>query len=665
MERPALVVAVFLLVMSAACSSPATEEQAESVEPGTAPSEVAGTSSAVPDETGIRTAGSGAADVVVRPLAPADLPPLPDGIEFIDLPAEIEMPIGAGPIEVWIPLFGLEPAAVRLAHLDAFGRWEFLEPFVDGERLVVLTNDFSPLGWVQDKVGDAVGSAWSGMSDAGEWVVGSVGSGVDWAADAVTGRSDPPGDCDLQGGEGAEWADHSGSPGNGFAHVCMRYRDDGRVEVVIRSNRSGPVEVILPDSTTPDWVWVEGMSDWATPIFAAVASTPNSYVLGPGRDMTIGYSRPIGQIPNQEIWIIQTGVAQAWGEMAGLVDGWNPDLIAANAMYCFVADDRDHAEAFSQCVQNGAADAAEKLTERQLDRRIDDAYLRMAEAIDADNLRWSRETIADFQNKFGSYRSRVLKTETMLARAKSFFRGLKASAIAVDAYTNIALSNFGSDEANLSVVYLTGFCPHGGAVAEVTVTGVADAVNLRSNPGTGSELIGEAAASSAVQVFLESLTEHEGRWWASVVVPDQERCGWVAADFLKTGAGELLAKPYSEIAAFEIIRRGLGGLEPQLLHATFVSDTEDPADGYPFDPAWTAEGLDQLATLGAETEIEGYIPPEIRGISDADLGQACAFVSHGSLCYFRLRAPTGDVVALAETRQYGDGITELVVTPVS
>ena len=599
----------------------------------------------------------------VEELDAADLPDLPDGIVFLDRPVDITAAPGLDLVRVATPVGDLDPDLVRLAHLDAFGRWEYRVPVVDGDNLVVEMNDFSPVAWVVDSVGDAAGTAWGGVSAGGEWVVRTATGGADWVADSFTGRSDVPNDCDLQGGDGSEWSDHTGSPGNAFAHVCMRNRDDGRVELVVRSNRPGPIEVILPDSQTPDWVWVEGQPDWATVIFASIASNPNSYILGPGRDMTIGYSRPLVQLPPQEIWIIQTGVAQALGEMAGLVDGWVPESIALNVMLCMNNTERDYGDRLLNCAQNGLPRDIEQMTVAELDSRVDDAYLDMANAIDADNLRWSRQSVEEFQQKFGSYRNQVLKSERWLARAKSFFKGLKASIVIVDTYTNIALNVWGNDEASLSSVFLTGLCAHGGPVAPVTVTGVVDSLNVRAHPGTNEEQIGELPAASTVEALLESVkTIQQQRSWVSVVLPDNSGCGWVAADYLKTGSGELLSQPYDPIASAEYVRRAILDLEPELLEATFMTETDDPADGYPFDSAWTRDGLDALKKLPDDTKIVGALPLELQSADSNPIpGSGCAFPSHGILCFYELYGADGVFIGRAETTRYGDGITGLMV----
>lgn len=93
-----------------------------------------------------------------------------------------------------------------------------------------------------------------------------------------------------------------------------------------------------------------------------------------------------------------------------------------------------------------------------------------------------------------------------------------------------------------------------------------------------------------------------------------------------------------------------------------MTETDDPADGNPFDPAWARDGLDALKKLPDDTKIVGALPPELQSPDWNPIpGSGCAFPSHGILCFYEFFNADGDYFGRAETNRYGDGITALMV----
>ena len=527
-----------LLVATSCSSDQSTTRPAADSRTGVSDTAVLEGSTALRDAFGEGTVTFAGPDVdggtlTAVPVEASELPPLPDGIRFLGTPMDVSGVSGMLPVEVSAPLGGVESRSVRFAHLNGLGQWEFAEPFSDGESVWVVTNDFSPVGFVWDEAGDALGSVWSGITAAGDVAVATG----DWVADGFTGRSDPPEDCDLLGGDGVSWADHTGSPGNGFVHVCMRNRGEGRVEVVVRSNRAEPVEVLLPDSVSPDWVWIEGTSDWATAVFRALGSTNNSIVLGPGREMTVGFSQPLGTPEPFEIWVYQTGAAQAWGELSSVIGSWSGNELAFMAVTCLAGETNSPLrEQVESCVQEGLPVLLEEVSVGILEQQLDDAYERFAQAVDGDAM-WYRSGPDYFAEQFKSYRGDVLRRERWKKRISTFFKAVNIFRTGADIWTNVAVGAWAADDANVSRVFLDGRCRDQGPVVDMTVTADGARANVKTAPDVSAVVVGSLLDGAEVRVFLDSVRVESGRSWVRVWLEAEEECAWIEANRLVRGDG--------------------------------------------------------------------------------------------------------------------------------
>jgi hypothetical protein len=143
-------------------------------------------------------------------------------------------------------------------------------------ELVVTTTDFS--GLIPD---------WLNPVD---W----IGGAIDMVADAITGRTDPPG-C---GEAPPEWASYAPPGGTGTVHSCFQSNIDSgsaeaRAELFFKSNRRTFQVVTIPP--TRAYVWVEGQPDWVRPVLAwLTGSNNNTNVLLPGgQSMSYGFAQPV------------------------------------------------------------------------------------------------------------------------------------------------------------------------------------------------------------------------------------------------------------------------------------------------------------------------------------------------------------------------------------
>ncbi len=148
-----------------------------------------------------------------------------------------------------------------------------------------------------DSFSDFFGGWWSPLNWAEEAIQLTQGA-VDFVADWVTGRTDPP-ECrnDAPG-----WATVTTSEA-ASVHVCTQSNpaEDGteRVEVFIKSNRSTMQAITLP--TGADYVWLESQPDWFRPFSSWIAAdisplsfdqSPSIVTLFGGESMSFGFTRP-------------------------------------------------------------------------------------------------------------------------------------------------------------------------------------------------------------------------------------------------------------------------------------------------------------------------------------------------------------------------------------
>lgn len=212
---------------------------------------------------------------------PTSFEPSGDGVEVhvgsgaIVGPIELEFdrPNDALAPEGWIPV---------VLHRNPVGEWDTLVPTVLADRWAVTTTELSPF--------------FPGWRSPLDWGSDLLDEATNW----FTGRTDEPEICTDESRVGYEWANDSGPPADGTYHACIWSNPqpetgDERVEVVIKSNRDVFQWIDLP-SQGPEYLWLEGSPDFVREWTAGVLGFDNRQrlLLGPGRTLTLGYTRPVG-----------------------------------------------------------------------------------------------------------------------------------------------------------------------------------------------------------------------------------------------------------------------------------------------------------------------------------------------------------------------------------
>lgn len=151
------------------------------------------------------------------------------------------------------------------------GRWD-----TDTNQLAIVTTDFS--GWIPDWL------------DPVSWVAGVI----DFTADYISGRTDPPQCADAH----PDWAAFTPPFGTGTVHTCFQSNTDQttgveRAEVLFKSNRRGLQAVTIP-ATAMAYTWVEGQSEWLRPHLSKLTgANANSNILLPGgMSASFGFNQP-------------------------------------------------------------------------------------------------------------------------------------------------------------------------------------------------------------------------------------------------------------------------------------------------------------------------------------------------------------------------------------
>ena len=208
---------------------------------------------------------------------------LPNGFTAAGRGVEVEVVDGAATELLELSVPGAAPphgaTAVMLHRTDAL-TWEFDAATFEAGIYTASVGSFSLRipGWLTD--------------------------GIDSISDWVTGRTDPPTDCET---DPYGWVAAGSPPADGSFHACVRANPDSnggeRVEVKIKSNRAMAMWITIPEFDY-DYLWIEGSGDWAqlgTLIEELdVAFGPDRVLLPPGRTMTLGYRRPVGSGPQLE-----------------------------------------------------------------------------------------------------------------------------------------------------------------------------------------------------------------------------------------------------------------------------------------------------------------------------------------------------------------------------
>lgn len=198
-----------------------------------------------------------------------------------------------GSVVVSIPVSEPPSADVipGVLHLHDDGTFTLIPALYDADAgtVTVTISSFS----------DLFGGWWNPLNWAEE-AIQVVQGAYDFAADWVTGRTDPP----ACGDDPPDWASVATLELSSF-HVCSQSntRGDGteRVEIYIKSNRSTMQTVTIPAGI--DYLWVETQPDWFRPVSGWIASditptngwivtTAQAVTLFGGESMSFGFTRP-------------------------------------------------------------------------------------------------------------------------------------------------------------------------------------------------------------------------------------------------------------------------------------------------------------------------------------------------------------------------------------
>lgn len=259
--------------------------------------------------------GTPPAGLNVTPLAQ---PPVPTPDAFTPAGQTVDITIAStalsNPLRVELPGEPPPPDAFALVlHLNDAGTWEGIPAEYDDGSYVAWMGSFSPAipGWART---------------AGRW----FGSAVDGAADWATGRTDPP-ECRDDIAAYPWVAANNNPPADGAYHVCVQTNPavDGteRVEIKLKSNRSTAMWVAVP-SQTADYLWVEdSMWDIARPVLAAATGGPaDKVLLGPGRELSVGYTRPTVTTAELEFFAWQDNVTHLSSLLISQLGGIDADV---------------------------------------------------------------------------------------------------------------------------------------------------------------------------------------------------------------------------------------------------------------------------------------------------------------------------------------------------
>ena len=275
---------------------------------------------------------------------PVDVQALTSGCLDFGVAAKASGPLG-GSVRLTLPIEAppSDDSVPGVLHLRDDGTYALIPALYDDSTGTVSV-------WV-----DSFSNFFSGWWNPFNWVeeaIRIVGGAVDFIADWVTGRSDPP-RCNN---EAPDWGSVTVVEAASL-HVCVQAnaRSDGteRVEVFIKSNRSTMQAVTIP--TGVDYLWVESQPDFFRPVSSAIAadisfgtpieqivdiqSSPQIVTLFGGESMSFGFTRPTGDIDVEIRAFMSEGQIVA-NHLLGLIGGLEGDdvLMMTLATYACTAN---------------------------------------------------------------------------------------------------------------------------------------------------------------------------------------------------------------------------------------------------------------------------------------------------------------------------------------
>jgi hypothetical protein len=244
---------------------------------------------------------------------------MPEG--FVLATDYINVAIGSKPtgtFELRIKGKAPPPGAIpAILHLTPTGRWERDHTYYsDGAYVAPSVRSFSPRigGYIRDL--------------------------IDVGTDLLTGRTDPSQDCDP---DPYGWVTTGSPPADGSFHVCLRKNAAPggveRVEIEIKSNRGVAMWITLPTHAR-DFLWVEGDNTWSTvaPILNALDGDEDfdRVLLGPGRRLTVGYTRPVGAGPRLDFSSYQNNYSQLASLAYAFFGDVGADIALLSAFRCVI-----------------------------------------------------------------------------------------------------------------------------------------------------------------------------------------------------------------------------------------------------------------------------------------------------------------------------------------
>lgn len=223
----------------------------------------------------------------------------------------------------------------------------------DNGSFVLIPGLYDPANGAVSVWTDSFSNFFSGWWNPLNWVeegIRAVGGAIDFVADWVTGRTDPP-SCRN---DSPSWLADAGSETPSL-HVCFQSntRDDGteRVEVFIKSNRSTMQAVTIPAGV--DYLWMEAQPEWFRPVSSLVAGdfspappsgipdlqvSPQIVTLFGGESMSFGFTRPFVDT-DVEMRAFQSELHIVANHLLGLIGGLEGSdvLLATTAAYACVS----------------------------------------------------------------------------------------------------------------------------------------------------------------------------------------------------------------------------------------------------------------------------------------------------------------------------------------
>ncbi|MEK6438995.1 hypothetical protein [Pseudonocardia sp. T1-2H] len=262
---------------------------------------------------------------------------VPGGVEALGSGVSVELrePLD-GAVEVRLPLPARpnDEAVPAVLHVGDDGAYSVIPAAWDepANEVVIWTSSFS--------------DDYAAWFNPVTWAKGGaqiVGGAIDYLADWMTGRTDPPA-C----GRRPEWA-HMAAKELSSVHACLQTNraQDGsdRAEILLKSNRQTLQMITIP-STTKDYLWVEGGNDtWRSALTSVLGADPQTSVLLQGGDsMSMGFRRPAtkaeGEIQSYQTYpiVLLNPVSALLGGLIESQSGGNETTLAVTYLVLNCAD---------------------------------------------------------------------------------------------------------------------------------------------------------------------------------------------------------------------------------------------------------------------------------------------------------------------------------------